>query len=145
MWSAKPGCGVVVHFVCQCVTEAGLALIDMHAIPKPSKNMQPLFTQQQPPPPPKNSLSFAILKPSYIQKKSFSTCFSSYKECVSCLSYICKKRPHQSVRISSKTIHFLESYFKYKRKKAYHRIFCTSVLNYACLQYITWHKQKRQQ
>ena len=67
MWSAKPGCGVVVHFVCQCVTEAGLALIDMHAIPKPSKNMQPLFTQQQPPP--KNSLLSAIVKPSYIQKR----------------------------------------------------------------------------
>ena len=117
MQSAKPG-SVVVHFVCQCVTEAGLALIDMHAIPKPSKNMQPLFTQQQPPP--KNSLLSAIVKPSYIQKKEFlNVFFSSYQECVSCLSYICKKRPHHSVRISSKTIYFLESYsfLSTKRKK----------------------------
>ena len=88
MWSAKPG-SVVVHFVCQCVTEAGLALIDMHAIPKPSKNMQPLFTQQQPPP--KNSLLSAIVKPSTSKKEFLNVFFSSYKECVSCLSYICKK------------------------------------------------------
>ena len=115
MWSAKPG-SVVVHFVCQCVTEAGLALIDMHAIPKPSKNMQPLFTQQQPPP--KNSLLSAIVKPSYIQKKSFLRYFSLPTRNVYHVSLIfVKKRPHHSVRISSKTIYFLESYSRYKKKK----------------------------
>ena len=99
MWSAKPG-SVVVHFVCQCVTEAGLALIDMHAIPKPSKNMQPLFTQQQPPP--KNSLLSAIVKPSYIQKKSFSTYFSLSRRNVYHVSLIFVKKKDHTIALESR-------------------------------------------